>query len=101
MENPHLTPEIMAAHVAENRRALGMPPQMESVSPSCATDSLDSELSRWQCAIRNLLCELTGDDGENIDGGGCDSGDPLDLTLTEIRQAWSLAQDQNNPSAPK
>jgi hypothetical protein len=52
----------------------------------------DNDLRRWQDSIRDLLCELSGDDGSLIDGGGCDSGDPLDLTLQEIRQAWSLNQ---------
>lgn len=60
-------------------------------TPQGLTDDLETELRRWQDAIRDLLCDLTGDDGTKIDGGGCDSGDPLDLTLTEIRQAWQIS----------
>jgi hypothetical protein len=48
--------------------------------------NLDQEQERWQEAIRNLLIDLTGN--QDIDGSGCDSGDPLDVTLDEIRQAF-------------
>ena len=46
------------------------------------------EQARWQDAIRELLIEMSGASDDAIDGAGCDSGDPLDLTLTEIRQAF-------------
>ena len=48
---------------------------------------MDEEMGRWQDAIYKLACELAPD--AQIDGGGCDSGDPLDLTLDEIAQAFS------------
>lgn len=54
-----------------------------------AENSQDLELRRWQDTIRDLLCDLSGNDGSGIDGGGCESGDPLDFTLAEIRQAWA------------
>jgi hypothetical protein len=47
---------------------------------------LEETLRHWQDAIRDELIKLSGND--KIDGAGCDSGDPLDFTLAEIRQAW-------------
>jgi len=52
-----------------------------------AEKELETEQGRWQEAIYKLACELAPD--AQIDGGGCDSGDPLDLTLDEISQAFS------------
>lgn len=46
--------------------------------------AIDKEQARWQEAIHAKLCKLTP--GATIDGGGCDSGDPLDFTLAEIGQ---------------
>lgn len=46
----------------------------------------EDEQARWQKAIYDLLCSETNSEC-NIDGGGCDSGDPLDFTLAEISQA--------------
>jgi len=43
------------------------------------------EQGRWQKAIHSLLNRLCP--GAEVDGSGCDSGDPLDLTLAEIGQA--------------
>jgi hypothetical protein len=48
---------------------------------------MDEEMGRWQDAIYKLACDLAPD--AQIDGGGCDSGDPLDLTLDEISQAFA------------
>ena len=45
------------------------------------------EQSRWQDAIYQRLRQVAGD---AIDGGGCDSGDPLDVTLCEIGQAIEI-----------
>ena len=42
--------------------------------------------ARWQKAIYDKVRELSGTD--NIDGAGCDSGDPLDFTLSEISQGF-------------
>jgi len=53
----------------------------------------EQELARWQEAIRELLIETSGAPDHLIDGSGCDSGDPLDLTLTEIRQAFAFQRD--------
>ena len=48
---------------------------------------MEDELGRWQDAIYKLACDLAPD--AQIDGGGCDSGDPLDLTTDEISQAFA------------
>lgn len=52
----------------------------------------EDEICRWQDAIRVLL--LKHAPKANIDGGGCDSGDPLDLTLCEISQAFAYFEDR-------
>ena len=44
--------------------------------------------------IHNLLKRVAP--GVIIDGGGCDSGDPLDVTMTEIGQAVNWIQDEVN-----
>lgn len=51
----------------------------------------DRELRRWQDGIRDMLMCRCGSDV--IDGAGCDSGDPLDLTLTEIGHAFTIVAD--------
>jgi hypothetical protein len=59
----------------------------------CAADKVVGvEQARWQLAVYKLLCKHVPAPGD-IDGGGCDSGDPLDFTLTEIKQA--ICQVQN------
>lgn len=58
----------------------------------------EAEQARWQVAIYEVLSALSPE--AEIDGSGCDSGDPLDFTLSEIRQAigawkervWELEQ---------
>lgn len=47
----------------------------------------DAEATRWQEAIDKLIAERIPSDVQ-IDGSGTDSGDPLDLTLDELRQAF-------------
>lgn len=44
---------------------------------------IDAEQKRWQDAIDELIHRLNPK--IEVDGSGCDSGDPLDLTLTEIQ----------------
>jgi hypothetical protein len=79
------------------RRSL-QPPQPQKCE-GCKTGSLDyfehdgclidkvvdKEQARWQKSIYDLARKhaIAPDD---IDGSGCDSGDPLDLTLAEIGQ---------------
>jgi len=52
---------------------------------------MDEEQGRWQQSIYEILVAATDD---RIDGGGCDSGDPLDFTLTEIHQAIDFLREQ-------
>jgi hypothetical protein len=63
---------------------------VEADEPLCK--QVDKELSRWQESIRNLLVKETGCD--SIDGKGCDSGDPLDFTLSEVKQGLAILQDK-------
>ena len=53
------------------------------------------EDGRWQQAIYDLIREATGADTE-IDGGGCDSGDPLDFTLDEISQGFNYLKNKHD-----
>ena len=57
-------------------------------------DAQDKELARWQHDIYNLLCATVGEPYHRIDGGGCDSGDPLDFTMAEIGQALAILRDE-------
>lgn len=52
------------------------------------------ELARWQDQIRALVIEMSGASPNDIDGSGCDSGDPLDLTLSEISQGFAHVDDK-------
>ena len=55
-----------------------------------------NEQGRWQDAIYKLLCAAVGEENRTlIDGAGCDSGDPLDVTLQEISQAINFASERN------
>lgn len=52
----------------------------------------NEEMGRWQQEIYKLVMELSGN--YEIDGAGCDSGDPLDFTLSEISQGFNFLKDQ-------
>ena len=47
---------------------------------------------REQDAVRDLVIKLSG--YEDVDGSACDSGDPLDLTLTEISQGFTFIDNR-------
>ena len=53
-------------------------------------DAIEAEQARWQNAIDEIVAKECPD----RDGSGCDSGDPLDVTLTEIRQMINEKDDQ-------
>jgi len=57
---------------------------------------LEGEGTRWQDAIYKLVKELSGSDV--IDGGGCDSGDPLEYTLAEIREGFNYVKEREAPA---
>lgn len=61
-----------------------------------------AEQSRWQERIYKVCCRDTAELGTQIDGKGCDSGDPLDFSISEIEQAihaWiDCAADQRQQS---
>ena len=52
-------------------------------------EKVDNEVARWQERIRDLCCRVLPD----VDGAGCDTGDPLDLTATEISQCFNHLRD--------
>lgn len=57
-------------------------------------DAINSEQARWQNEIYQqlrLACPKA-----NIDGKGCDSGDPLDFTISEIWQALAHLSDERD-----
>lgn len=56
----------------------------------------DDEAGRWQQAIYKRCCDVVAGLRKTtiIDGAGLDSGDPLDLTLAEIGQAFNCLRDE-------
>jgi hypothetical protein len=62
---------------------------------SAIDTEIDTEQGRWQETIYNLVTKETGQlhPPPMIDGAGCDSGDPLDFTLSEIQQAIGAWED--------
>lgn len=83
-ENHDIYGEVLAvAKAAPEAKEDGIPeePAMPKI------DLVEQEVMRWQKAIYELCKKYAGD---SIDGGGCDSGDPLDFTLAEISQAFEL-----------
>lgn len=81
-------PEYEPTWGAIQRRMEGRPTLLEEKEAE-----FDTELGRWQQAIYELVKECSGADSE-IDGAGCDSGDPLDFTLTEIQQGFAHIQNR-------
>lgn len=56
-----------------------------------AEKAIENEQTRWQGEIYKMCLNAVGrDEHTAIDGGGCDSGDPLDFTKTEISQAFAV-----------
>lgn len=56
-----------------------------------ADEDYDDEIPRWQNAIRDLC---VSECGQEVDGSGCESGDPLDVTLMEIRLAFNAVKEK-------
>lgn len=54
----------------------------------------EDELRRWQDGIRDAI--LKRYPSANIDGKGCDSGDPLDFTLSEINQGFQFVEKERD-----
>lgn len=61
--------------------------QMEEGRQAEIEHAVDVAVGEFQSGIYNFLVKECGD---SIDGGGCDSGDPLDFTLSEISQALNI-----------
>ncbi len=68
-------------------------PDIDGQQVKTMADRIGALLGRWQDEIRGALCARVPDP-HRIDGGGCDSGDPLDLTLAEVAQAVNQLTDQ-------
>lgn len=60
---------------------------------------LEATMRHWQDAIREFVIKKSGAPDHKIDGAGCESGDPIDFTLTEIGQAIDFAIEVIPPSA--
>ncbi len=52
-------------------------------------EELEKDYRRWQDGIRDAVIDLSGAPDGDIDGGGSESGDPLDFTLAEIRLGFA------------
>jgi len=50
----------------------------------------DEEITRWQERIQDITGKY------NVDGGGCDSGDPLDFSAAEIQMALAKLEDEKD-----
>ncbi len=61
-----------------------------------ADEEYDDEIPRWQNEIRKLLVSVTPNGSSVIDGTGCESGDPLDVTLAEICQALAAKESASS-----
>lgn len=68
-------------------------PDIDGQQVKTLADRIGALLGHWQDEIRGALCASVPDP-HRIDGGGCDSGDPLDLTLAEVAQAVNQLTDQ-------
>jgi len=59
---------------------------------------VEAEQKRWQDAIMKIIdATAIRYNLGNIDGGGCDSGDPLDFTTSEIHQVINQLADKLTP----
>lgn len=97
MENVRLRAEVerLTAERAAIAQALDddCAPDIDRDRVKTLADRVNALLGHWQDEIRGALCASVPDP-HRIDGGGCDSGDPLDLTLAEVAQAVNQLADQ-------
>ena len=55
---------------------------------------VEAEQARWQDAISDLYHAAVPEKlRPTIDGSGCDSGDPLDITLEELQQVFNMLKN--------
>lgn len=57
------------------------------------------EVGRWQDRIEELLARLHG--GPIDDGRGCESGDPLDVSLAQIAWTFARLKDRTTDAAQR
>ncbi len=63
--------------------------------PLNAPESHSGITGEEQDRIRSLIINRTGIPEHECDGSGCDSGDPIDLTLAEISQGIDYLRTKN------
>ena len=68
-------------------------PEIDGKRVKAVADRVGALIGRWQDEIRNTICAVVPVP-DRIDGGACDSGDPLDLTLAEVAQGLTQLQEQ-------
>lgn len=64
---------------------------MESAFTQAVEKAIDAEQARWQEGIDALIYSRYPD----RDGSGCDSGDPLDLTMAELHGMVNHIDEQH------
>lgn len=57
-------------------------------------EAIEAEQARWQTAIYESCVKCSGK--TDLDGSGCDSGDPLDFSTTEIEMAINHVANQRD-----
>lgn len=75
--------------LACRERGFARPPDPQALQ-AAKLAGVEDEARRWQEAIDKVVVEVNPD----RDGAGCESGDPLDVTLAELRQTFALLQER-------
>ena len=65
--------------------------EQELSETKAAKVELEAQIGEFQTRAKELIDKMTG---SNVDGGGCDSGDWRDFTLSEISQGISHVIDK-------
>lgn len=81
-----------ALATVEKCKAAGFIDERGEVRTNAIDEATDTEAARWQTAIDEYVVAIYPD----RDGSGTDSGDPLDLTHTEIRGALGVLSECMN-----
>ncbi len=74
---------------------MGAPEYIKFLKKQLAASEKEDGLTlEIQNRIRNFVVEKSGAEDATIDGSGCESGDPVDLTLDEIGQGFNYLFDE-------
>lgn len=87
--------EVLATVI---RRGMPLPPGPDEPEgqDAAAQEETDKEAGRWQDAIRETVIRVGEVPDDLVDGAGCDSGDPLDVSLSEICQGLNYIAEQRD-----